>query len=110
MNPQLAAILGAGAIMLGLSGMVWIQSHRLDIAEQELKVTQERLIVTQERLASTTRALDELERDYERSLQRKTASRNAQEAIKLAPEGDNGAVAPILVYGLEQADIVGGAP
>jgi len=96
-----AAVLAAIAILLSGTGIIWIQSTRLDLAERELKTARETL-------ASTSRALNELEINFERTIQRKAASRIAQEAILSIPATQDRPISEMLLRALSGADFVGG--
>jgi len=101
MSPRLAAVLAGLGILLSSAGIIWVQTMRLDLAESELRSTRERL-------ASTSRAMSELEINFEKTVQRKTASTLAQEAISSAPTTEDRPIGDMLLRGLSGADLIGG--
>lgn len=90
-----------GIIVLALCGMVWAYASLTDSLSTQLEETTEEL-------GGVRRTNVELVRDAQATSLRETTSRSAREGIIAAPEGDNGAAAPVLLQGLRGADAIGG--
>ena len=91
----------ATLILLGMGGVIAIQSKILGDTREQLEDAWRELVRVKQTVV-------ELERDAARTAERETARRTAREAIVSAPSTNDGAISPLLLQGLRGADLIGG--
>jgi hypothetical protein len=107
MNVSVTSIVFAIAMAVLLFCAAGVQSIRLHFTEQQHSQTQADLDAERARSAGLQRSIAELEKNAAAKAVRETTASEAKEAISAAPEGDESAIAPVLLRGLHAADQIG---